>query len=157
MPIGSRIQKNLEMQGFQCGTPQFDAVEPWLRLSPLVCFAIVAYGLYSASATVFFALAVFVAIGAVTRHAGADYIYNFGIRFLTKTPALPPNPPPRRFACVVGTFWSFGIALAFLYGHAALAYALGIAMLFVITPMILRHFCVASLIFQKLIGFRSVV
>lgn len=155
MPVSNRTKKNLETQGFHCDTPQFDAVEPWLRVNPFVCFLIAGYGLYHSSAPVFFALAVIAVIGVVFPHAPGDVLYNYGIRFITKTPALPPNPPPRRFACFVGTLWSIAIALAFLYEYEVLAYVLGIIFLLVIIPMMVWHFCIASVLYQTLIGHHS--
>lgn len=144
------IRKNLETQGFLCDAPQFDAVEPWLRLNPAFCFSIAATGIYFGSATIFFVLAAWAAIGVFFPHAPADVIYNYGIRFFTKTPSLQKNPPPRRFACFVGMVWSILIALAFIYGFALAAYILGIIFFFVVIPMIVWHYCIASVIFQKI-------
>ena len=152
MPISEKIIKNLGVQGFACDDPQFEAIEPWLRFNPSICFIIGALGLYFASAAIFFILAVFAAIGAFSPHAVGDMIYNYGIRYFAKTPPLPANPSPRRFACFVGTVWSLAIALAFTYGSASLAYVLGIVLLLVIIPMIARHWCIASLMYQVFIS-----
>lgn len=143
-------RKNLETQGFLCDAPQFGAIEPWLRFNPAVCFLIAAAGLYLGSATLFFVLAVFAAIGASSPHTLADLAYNYGIRFITGTPPLPKNPAPRRFACFVGMMWSISITLALAYGYTLAANVLGIILLLVIIPMIVWHYCVASVIFQKI-------
>ena len=154
MPLSYQAKKNLEVQGFKCDAPQFEAIEPWLRFNPMICFFIVAFGLYFASAMTFFVLTIFASIGAFFPHATGDIIYNYGLRFLTKTLPLPPNPPPRRFACFVGMVWSGAIAFAFTYEYVLIAYGLGIIFLMVIIPMIAWHYCIASLIYQKIIGYR---
>lgn len=147
------IRKNLETRGFLCDTPQFGAIEPWLRLNPAFCFSIAVAGMYFESAIIFFILSVWAAAGAFFPHAPGDIVYNYGIRFFIKTPPLPKNPPPRRFACFVGMVWSIAIALAFIYGYALAANILGVILLLVIIPMIVWHYCIASVIFQKI--FRS--
>lgn len=151
MQLTTRMKENLRVQGFLCDAPQFKEVEPWLRFNPAICFLVAAFGLYFTSSNTFFVLAAFAAIGAIFPHAVGDLIYNYGIRRITGKIALPPNPPPRRFACFVGAVWSIAIAASFLYGYAALAYILGITFLLVVTPMVTRHFCIASLIYQKII------
>lgn len=142
------------MQGFKCDTPYFGEVEPWLRFNPIICFVIVVLGLWFASSTAFFVIAAIAAFGALFPHTLGDLIYNYGVRFFTGTPLLPKNPPPRRFACFVGMVWSGAIAFAFTYGYVLTAYVLGIILLIVVIPMALWHWCIASLIYQKLIGYR---
>lgn len=154
MILSQLVERNLEVQGFKCDAPQFGVVEPWLRLNPLICFIIAVLGLYFASAETFFVLAAFGAVGALFPHAMGDIIYNYGIRYVTKTPPFPSNPPPRRFACFVGTMWGLAIAFAFMYGYAFLAYVLGAILLLVIIPMVVWHWCIASLMYQKIIGYR---
>lgn len=156
MPLSHRIKNNLEVQGFKCDSPQFETIEPWLRFNPSLCFIVAALGLYFASAMTFLAFAAIAAVGAIFPHAIGDLLYNYGIRYLTKTSSLPPNPPPRRFACFVGMMWGLAIALAFIYGYTFLAYALGVILLLVIIPMVVLHWCVASLMYQKVIGYRPI-
>lgn len=154
MSFSISIKKNLEMQGFQCDTPHFSKVEPWLRFNPIICFVIVVLGLWLASSTTFFVIAAIAAFGTLFPHTVGDLIYNYGVRFFTETPLLPKNPPPRRFACFFGMVWSLAIAFSFLFAYIILGYILGIILLLVIIPMILWHYCIASLIYQKFIGYR---
>jgi len=153
MALAAGIKRNLEVQGFRCDALQFELVEPWLRFNPAICFLVAVLGLSFASPSIFFWLAAFAAFGVISPHSLGDLIYNRAIRFLTKTPPLPPNPPPRRFACFIGSTWSIAVALAFLFGYSFLAYALGIVFLLVVIPMIFWHYCIASLIYQKFIGY----
>ena len=152
MSLPKHTQKNLEMQGFRCDTAQFANVEPWLRFSPAICFFAVLWGLWQGSAGVFYIVAVMSAIGVFTPHAFGDWIYNYGIRFLTSGPVLPPTHPPRRFACFMGMIWGTAVGLLFSYGYASIAYILGTIFLIVIIPMIFTHFCTASFIYRKLFG-----
>lgn len=140
------------MQGFQCDTAQFSRVEPWLRFNPTLCFFIVLWGLWQGSANIFYFAAALAVIGVVTPHAFGDWIYNYSFRFLTAGPALPPNPPPRRFACFVGMVWSIATGMLFASGSMGAAYFLGIIFLLVIIPMMTVHFCVASFIYRKVLG-----
>lgn len=154
MSLSYRAKNNLEIQGFRCDASQFEAIELWLRFNPVICFFIAAFGLYYASPATFFALSLIAAVGVIFPHAVGDSIYNYGIRFFTGGPSLPPNPPPRRFACFVGMAWSGAIAFAFTYGYVLIAYVLGAIFLMVIIPMVVWHYCIASLIYQKIIGYR---
>lgn len=153
MNLSPRIQKNLETQGFKCDIAGFDQIEPWLRFNPTICFLIALSGLILGSPTVFFILAGVAFIGALFPHGAGDLIYNHGLRQFLGTPPLAPNPAPRRFACLVGTVWSLAIGWAFLTGYTVLAYILGIILLLVIIPMITVHFCIASVIYQKVFGY----
>lgn len=151
MPLSLMIKWNLETQGFRCNAPEFTKIEPWVRLNPAICFTIASIGLILGSPTAFFILAGIAAIGALFPYGIGDLLYNYGIRHLLGMPPLPRTPPPRRFACVVGTLWSLAIALAFMGGYPVLAYVLGIVFLLVALPMATIHFCIASLIYQKVL------
>ena len=154
MYLSPKFRRNLEVQGFACSTTGFKAIEPWLRLNPSACLILAVVGLAFKSPTVFLVMAAFAAFGAIFKHAPLDLVYNYGIRYLTHTPSLPVNPPPRRFACFIGFLWSLTIAWAFFTGSMTLAYTLAIVLILVIIPMVAIHYCVASEIYQKIIGYR---
>lgn len=154
MPLSPFYRKNLETQGFQCAPADFGKAAGWLRLNPAICITLIVTGLALQSSTIFFVLAAIAALGLFLPNSPGDYIYLYFIRPVTKTPPLPTTPPPRRFACLVGTAWALAIAFSFMAGAAALASALGIVFVLVALPMATVHFCIASVIYQKLIGYR---
>jgi rhodanese-related sulfurtransferase len=71
-------------------------------------------------------------------------LYNYGVRFLTGGPKLPPNPLPRRTACFLGGLMNLGIAFLFQAGIPAMAYVVGVALIILQVIVISSHFCVAS-------------
>lgn len=146
--------RNLTIQGFVCNSASFDRIEPWLRLNPAICLAFAVIGFAYSSYQVFLLMAAFAAVGAIFPHALGDVIYNTLIRHFTKTPALPPNPPPRRFACFVGFLWTLTIVWAFYMTYTTLASVLAIVLIIVIIPMVSIHFCIASEIYQMVIGYK---
>ena len=152
MPLSLLHRKNLETQGFRCSEEGFGRAAGWLRLNPAICIALMAIGLALQSSTIFFILAGVAALGFLLPNSLGDYIYLFVIRPIAKTPPLPPTPPPRRFACGVGMAWALAIAFSFMAGAVTLALVLGIVFLLVALPMATVHFCIASVIYQKLIG-----
>jgi rhodanese-related sulfurtransferase len=77
-------------------------------------------------------------------------LYNYGFRFLTGGPKLPPNPAPRRLACFLGGMMNLGIAVAFGTGYIALGYVIGVALIVLQLIVISSHFCVASWILEVL-------
>ena len=154
MALSPFNRKNLETQGFQCSGESFGKAAGWLRLNPAICIALIAVGLVLQSSTLFFILAGIAAFSLFAPNSLGDYIYLYLIRPITRTPSLPPTPPPRRFACLVGALWALAVAFSLMAGWTALAAFLGIVFILVAFPMATIHFCIASVIYQKLIGYR---
>ncbi len=154
MALSPFHRKNLETQGFQCAEESFGRAAGWLRLNPAICITLIAIGLVLQSSALFFILAGIAAFGLLAPNSLGDYIYLYLIRPLARAPSLPPTPPPRRFACLVGTLWALLVAFSFTAGWTALAASLGIVFILVALPMATVHFCIASVIYQKLIGYR---
>jgi len=152
MRLSQKIIRNLTIQGFDCNTINFEKIEPWLRFNPAICLAVVSISLIFSSPVIFFTLVAVNSIRAFSRHAAGDIIYNYIIRRFTETPPLPPNPAPRRFACFIGMAWSAAIGLLFVFNYFFTAFILGIIFIIVVIPMVFFHFCVASEIYQKIIG-----
>ena len=80
-----------------------------------------------------------------------DLLYNHLLRPLWNGVELPPNPLPRRIACVMGGTMNLGIGFAFLYGNVPLAYVFGIILVALQVIVISTHFCVASWMFEGLV------
>lgn len=153
MEVTTVTRKRLETQGFcDIDDETLARVEPWLRWSPALCAIVAAVGTALASPAILWGLAPFAALGAIFRVHPFDLVYNLGLRRLTRTPALPPNGAPRRFACAMAAAWLSVTGALFATGVDVAGYALG--GLFVLTAGLVSttHFCIPSTIFGLVFG-----
>jgi hypothetical protein len=112
----------------------------------------VAVGTWTASPAALWALMPVAALGALLPWHPFDYLYNDGIRRLTRTPPLPPHGRPRRFACLVATVWIGAIAWSFSSGAMAAGYALGWLMVLAAASPTMLGFCIPSWIYGRCAG-----
>jgi len=98
------IRENIQAQGF-CGLDDktYAQINYPLRLSPAICMLWTAVGTALASPMILWALAPFAAWGAILPGHPFDVLYNYGLRRLTGTPALPRYGARRRLACAFAT------------------------------------------------------
>jgi hypothetical protein len=98
------IRENIQAQGF-CGLDDktYAQINYPLRLSPAICMLWTAVGTAFASPMILWALAPFAALGAILPGHPFDVLYNYGLRHLTGTPALPRYGARRRLACAFAT------------------------------------------------------
>jgi hypothetical protein len=98
------VRENIQAQGF-CGLDDktYAQINYPLRLSPAICMLWAAVGTALASPTILWALVPFAALGAILRGHPFDVLYNYGLRHLTGTPALPRYGARRRLACAFAT------------------------------------------------------
>ena len=98
------IRENIQAQGF-CGLDDktYAQINYPLRLSPAICMLWTAVGTALASPMILWALAPFAALGAILPGHPFDVLYNYGLRHLTGTPALPRYGARRRLACAFAT------------------------------------------------------
>src|SRR5207248_11006983 len=98
--LGS-IRENIQAQGF-CGLDDktYAQINYPLRLSPAICMLWTAVGTALASPMILWAVA---ALGAILPGHPFDVRYNYGLRHLTGTPALPRYRARRRLACAFAT------------------------------------------------------
>jgi hypothetical protein len=151
MPAIAVVRRRLEAQGFR-GLDDVALAEigPWLRWSPALCAVFMATGTILASPPVLWALAAIALLGAVLPAHPFDIFYNHGVRHLTGTRPLPHHGPQRRFACGIAAAWLTGTGLAFHDGAAALGYVLGGTLTIVAAIVGTTHFCIPSLVYNKL-------
>jgi hypothetical protein len=156
MTISSVVRRRLEAQGF-CNLDDATLAElaPWMRWSPALCTVFMALGTALDSPAVLWSLAATAFLGAILPFHPFDLLYNYGMRFLTGTRALPDHGPQRRFACGIATAWLLGTGWAFHVGAPLVGYALGISLILVAGLVSVTHFCIPSLIYNTLFKARA--
>jgi hypothetical protein len=95
---------------------------------------------------------IFAALGAILPFHPFDLIYNLGIRHVTKTPVLPRNGAPRRFACAMASVWLLATGALFAADLDIAGYLLGGALVAVATLITVSHICIPSLVYRMLFG-----
>src|SRR6266542_6070969 len=121
-----RTRRLLDIQGFDTVDAQeLAAVAPWLRLAFGLCALLGGVGTVLASPTILLVLMPLAALAAASPVHPFDLIYNYGIRHLTGTGALPRRGVPSRFGCGMGAVLVLVTAWAFWAGHQVAGYALG--------------------------------
>jgi rhodanese-related sulfurtransferase len=139
-------QRGLVQQGYISYSPEELAkLTLGLRFTPTVCMAMALVGLATQTPWIHYLLAVLGALAFVLpAHHPFDLLYNHGVRHLAGGPKLPPNPLPRRVACLLGGGMNLGIGLSFQAGALLPAYAFGAVLIALQLVVISSHFCVAS-------------
>ena len=119
--LSPTTKQRLAVQGFVGIEDEILApVAPWLRLAFAGCATIAALGTALVSPILLWGLAVVAALAAIFPVHPFDLIYNYGIRHLTGTGALPKRAAPSRFACGLGSVWLAAVALSFAGGQMTL-------------------------------------
>jgi hypothetical protein len=150
MALSTTMRHRLAVQGFERDAATLERTQLWLRWSPAVCATIAAAGTALASPAILWTLMVFAALGAALPFHPFDLAYNYGIRHLTGTPALPANGAPRRFACAVASAWLLTTGALFASGADVVGYVLGGALVAVAATVAGSHFCIPSLVYRML-------
>ena len=154
-PVSDRLtirEKSLAQQGYDYSTRDLRKLDWGLRFTPTLCMFVAMYGLATQQPYVHIVLA---ALGILpfwfpSGHP-VDAFYNYVIRPLWDGIRLPPNPLPRRIACLMGGSMNLGIGLSFLFGSTTLAYVLGFILVPLQIVVISTHFCVASWLYEGLL------
>jgi len=145
-------QRALTQQGNDYTPAQLTELSWGLRFTPGMCMAFALVGLATQQAWIHFALA---ALGILPFWFPAsnplDRLYNRVLRPVWKGVALPPNPLPRRIACLMGGAMNIGIGAAFAAGNVPLAYGFGAVLITLQLIVITTHFCVASWMYEGLL------
>ena len=145
-------QRALTQQGYDYSSAQLSELSWGLRFTPAVCMALAVVGLATQQAWIHFSLAT---LGILPFWFPAwhplDRLYNHLLRPLWKGVVLPPNPLPRRIACLMGGAMNIGIGAAFVAGNVPLAYGFGAVLITLQLIVISTHFCVASWMYEGLL------
>jgi hypothetical protein len=149
-------RQRLEMQGFHGLDDQaISELGLWLRFTPAICAMLAAVATVLGSVPLLIALGATALFGAVFPHHPFDFLYDYGVRYIAGTRALPPNRAPRRFACAFATLWLALTTWAFAAGAILAGRILGAMFVGVALVLVLTDFCVPSFLFQ-LVTRRSV-
>jgi Domain of unknown function (DUF4395) len=154
--ISQQTRRKLDIQGFDkveehllCQTAS------WLRFAFALCTIFAGLGTILASYTILFILVPIAALGAVFTTHPFDLIYNYGIRHIMGTPALPKRGAPNRFACGLGSVWLIVTALMFQTNNNTIGYILGASLTIVGLLVSTIDFCIPSIIYRSVFGFPS--
>ena len=140
----SWMETNLDVQGY-CLTAQESRALRWgLRFPTALCLALAVTGLALQSAALILALVPIGAVAGWTRRHPFDLIWNHGLRHLTDSPELPPNPTPRRHAFKLATVWLLAVGLLFAFGQTTAGLVLGAVLVAVCGLVTTINFCVPS-------------
>jgi hypothetical protein len=127
-----------------------------IRFAPALCFAGIVLGVVFASPVLLAAMAATAFVGGfITPKHPFDYLYDVALRPLLGGPSVPPSPAPRRFACQLATPWIAAIAVAFVVGLPAVAWALAVPLLLVAAVVTTTNWCLPSLMYGLLHGQRA--
>ena len=147
------VRENIEAQGF-CGLDDKTSAQinyP-LRLSPAICMVWAAVGTTLASPTILWALAPFAALGAILPGHPFDVLYNYGLRHLLGTPALPRYGVRRRFACALATVMIVAAAWGFQAGMPLVGHIVGWSLVAAAFVNVSTGFCIPSFIVRMFFG-----
>lgn len=147
-------RRRLDIQGFEHVDDEALArVAPWLRLAFALCALMSAAGTAMASPMILLLLVPIASLAAMFPVHPFDLIYNYGIRFMTGTPALPRRGAPSRFACGLGAVWLIATAWVFQAGHPIAGYVLGGLLTAVAVLVSITDVCIPSLVYRSIFGF----
>lgn len=147
------VRRNIEAQGF-CGLDDETCakINYPLRLSPAICMVWAGVGTALVSPKILWALVPFAALGAILPGHPFDVLYNFGLRHLLGTPALPRYGIRRRFACALATIMIVAAAWSFQAGMPLVGHVVGWSLVAAAFANVSVGFCVPSFIVRIFFG-----
>jgi hypothetical protein len=149
MSVNPTVRSRLEAQGF-CGLDDdmLQQLAPWMRWSPVLCTVVMTIGVALMSPAVLWTLVGIALLGAFLPFHPFDLLYNYAVRYLTRTPPLPKQGPQRRFVCGIASVWLAATGWAFYVGSTTAGFTLGIPLILVAALVSVTHFCIPSLIYN---------
>ena len=147
------VRQRIEAQGF-CGLDDTACVEInyALRLSPAICMTWAALGTALSSATILWTLMPFAALGVILPKHPFDVFYDYGLRHLLESRALPRYGFRRRFACAMATLMIMAAAYAFQSGMLTVGHIVGWSLALTAFINVSAGFCVPSFVLRLLTG-----
>jgi hypothetical protein len=152
--ISTVTRRRLDIQGFtDVNENLLEQTASWLRFAFAMCTIFAALGTTLAFYTMLYILVPIAALGAIFTTHPFDLIYNYGIRHIAGTPALPKRGAPGRFACGLGSVWLIATAWMFQTGNNTIGYILGASLTIVGLLVSTIDYCIPSLIYRSIFGF----
>ena len=150
--MNSLTERWLDMQGFSYLTnEEKQHYAPLLRFTPAACTALILTGLMLNSPLILALTAAIALVGAMLPQAHPlDLFYNGVLRHVLRTPALPPNPAPRRFAAGIKSVPLFVAAAALQAGYTSLAMGIGFFLVAVGTVAAVTYWDLGSWLYREL-------
>jgi hypothetical protein len=150
-PLSTVRCKRLAMQGISdLDIPTLTILAPWLRFTPALCGVGIALGTLFASVPLLSGMAILAALGAILPWHPFDLLYTYGVRFVTRTPALPRNRAPRRLAMGFCAICLTATTVAFLAGATIVGYVLGSMTLIGPIMVTTTDLCLPSLLYGRI-------
>jgi hypothetical protein len=156
MPVNSTVRSRLEAQGF-CGLDDKTLTElaPWMRWTYTLGTLVTLIGVTLMSPAVLWSLAAITSAGIFLPFHPFDLLYNYGMRYLTRTGPFPNSGPQRHFVFVVATVWLAVTGWAFHIGADIAGITLGVLLIFVGGLASTTNFCIPSFIYNTVAGLRT--
>lgn len=147
--ISPTCRKRLHAQGYQnYSDEELNAFKHGIRFAYGLCSVLLALGLILSDARLLFFVAVVAILGALLPTHPFDYLYNYGVRHLLGSPAIPRRTNQSRFACGLASVWLVVIIVLLSNGLVLIANILG-AMLFALSLLVTTtDICVPSMIYN---------
>ena len=147
------LRRRLEVQSFlnqPCEV--LYALKNWWRFTPSLNWIITLIGTVLAWPNILFALAVVMTIALVTPSHPFDWLYNYGIRYLSGTPRLPKSGQRRKVIFALAAVLNALLGALFLMGYTMVGYILGSIMTVLGGLLVIINLCVVSELIAKIFG-----
>jgi Domain of unknown function (DUF4395) len=156
MPVDPTVRSRLEAQGF-CGLDDetLTKLAPWMRWTYTLGTLVTLVGVVVMSPAVLWTLAAITCAGIFLPFHPFDLLYNYGLRYLTRTGPFPNSGPQRRFVFVVATGWLIATGWAFSTGADIFGIVLGVPLIVVGALASVTNFCIPSWIYNTVAARRS--
>jgi Domain of unknown function (DUF4395) len=151
--VTATVRGRIQAQGF-CGLDDktYAQINYPLRLSPAICMVWATVGTALASPTILWSLVPFAALGAILPGHPFDVLYNYGLRHLLGTPALPRYGARRRFVCALATIMLIATAWGFQAGMPLLGSIAAWSLVATAFVNVSTGFCITSFIVRLFFG-----
>ena len=144
MRVDTWMDRNLSTQGYCLGETERRRLRVALRFSTGTCLALVVVALALESAPMIFVLSAIGLVAGITPRHPFDLVWNHAVRHLTRSAALPPNPPRRQHAFKVGTAWLLVVGALLAAGLTTASLVLGGLLVAACATVTLTNLCIPS-------------
>ena len=124
----------------------------WWRFTPTLNWGMTLIGTVMAWPELLFVQAAIMVVALITPSHPFDWLYNYGVRFLSGTPLLPKSGQRRKMIFVLAAVLNTLLAALFLMGYTMAAYIMGGIMSALGGLLMLMNLCVASELIARLFG-----